>query len=184
MVTPNNIKLLDNHHFLRQFVGISPSFRILRDNVWTEEKVDEFRQEFAKYSQWLIEHPEEIPKNIYRDIESVYKGVDKGTMRPDCKLFGSTTTLMPSGEEPLCYKMFTSDVEDVYDVDVYDKCHGCHINLFCEKGCYEQALKNGEPLEHVCSLYKIMFHYILLMDDKMKNNKMWQDITRSAIEWD
>ena len=182
MVTPNNLNILDNHHFLKQFVGINPSFRILRDDVWTEEKVDEFGIQYNKYIKYFYDHPEDISKNVYRDVESMYMGVQKGTMRPDCKMYGATTTLMPNGEEPLCYKMYASDVVDEYDVDVYKKCHDCSIKLFCEKGCYEQALKNGEPIDHVCKLYKIIFSATARLDEKLGYTEEWQELVRGMIE--
>jgi sulfatase maturation enzyme AslB (radical SAM superfamily) len=182
MVTPNNLNILDNHHFLRQFTGITPSFRILRDNVWTDEKVDEFGKEYNKYIEYLYNHPDEISTNVYRDVESMYMGIQKGTMRPDCKMYGATTTLMPSGEEPLCYKMYASDVVDEYDVDVYRKCHNCEIKLFCEKGCYEQALENGEPIEQVCNLYKIIFSATARLDEKLGYTEEWIETVRGMIE--
>jgi radical SAM protein with 4Fe4S-binding SPASM domain len=182
MVTPNNLKILDNHFFLKQFAEINPSFRILRDNVWTQEKVDEFGKEYHKYIQYLMANPDEISKNVYRDIEAIYMGVQKGTLRPDCKLFGSTTTLMPNGEEPLCYKMYASDVVDDYDVDVYKKCHTCSIKTFCEKGCYEQALKYGEPIEEICNLYKIIFRETARLDQRLSHDEEYTEFVRSIIE--
>ena len=184
MVTPNNLKILDNHFFLKQFAGIYPSFRILRDNVWTTEKVDKFRQEFSKYIQHLKEHPDEIPKNIYREVDALYTGVYKNTMRPDCKMFGSTTTLMPNGENPLCYKLYAGSQEDAYNPELYVKCHSCEIKLFCEKGCYEQVLENGEPIDEVCTIYKIMFNEIIKLDDylQIRGNKMWTNYIRRLVD--
>ena len=184
MVTPNNLKILDNHHYLIHHTGITPSFRILRDNVWTDEKVDEFGKEYNKYIEWFYDRPEEISANIYRDVESIYMGVQKGTMRPDCKMYGATTTLMPDGEEPLCYKIYASDVVDEYDVDVYKKCHDCGIKTFCEKGCYEQVLKNGEPIEQVCNLYKIIFNATARLDEKLGFDEEWQEFVRGLIDED
>lgn len=184
MVTPNNLNILDNHHYIKAKTNMSPSFRILRDNVWTKEKVEQFGQEYNKYIEWFYDRPEEISKNVYRDVESIYMGVSMGTMRPDCKMYGATITLMPSGETPLCYKIYASDVVDEYDVDVYVKCHTCPIKVFCEKGCYEQALKYGEPIEQVCDLYKIIFNATARLDEKMclSRNEGWMELVRSIIE--
>lgn len=182
MVTPNNLKILDNHHYMIHHTGLIPSFRILRDDIWTEEKVDEFGKEYNKYIDWMIERPEDISTNIYRDVESIYMGVEKGTMRPDCKLYGATTTLMPNGDEPLCYKMYASDVVDEYDVDIYKKCHACPIKTFCEKGCYEQALKNGEPLERVCDLYRIIYTATLRLDSRLCYDENWQELIRGIVD--
>jgi sulfatase maturation enzyme AslB (radical SAM superfamily) len=184
MVTPNNLKILDNHFFLKQFGGIYPSFRILRDNVWTQENVEEFSQEFTKYIQHLKEHPTEMPKNIYREVDALYTGIYKNVMRPDCKMFGSTTTLMPNGENPLCYKLYASEEEDAYNPDLYMKCHECEIRLFCEKGCYEQVLKNGEPVQEICTLYKIMFNKVIELDGYLvrTGNEKWAKHIRRLVD--
>lgn len=183
MITPDNMNMVDIHTFFKEQFDILPSMRIIRDDIWSNESVVEFMKNFKDYLNYLTIHPDEIPKWIYREIEYIYKGVIKNEYRPDCKTQLHSECLMPDGSIHLCPKMAVSGVKDEYDDILYKKCKDCDVNIFCEKQCYEQVLKNGEPIDTICDIYKILYHGIIEFDENVRGNQYtpWINYVRTLI---
>lgn len=183
MITPENTEMVDIHKFFVNNFNMLPSLRILRDDVWTEKSVNIYKEKFQEYIGYLVDHPREIPKWIYRETEYIYKGVIKNEYRLDCKSKSHSGCLMPDGSTHLCPKLALSDVKDEYDDILYKKCKECSINTFCEKQCYEQILKNGEPIETICELYKILYHGVIHLDEILQHKQYepWINYVRTLI---
>lgn len=183
MITPDNMNMVGIHKFFLKRFGVFPSLRILRDDVWSNHSVDMYQKEFNKYIDYIIDNPTEIPKWIYRETEYIYKGIIKNEYRPDCKSQLHSDCLMPDGSTHLCPKMALSDVNDEYNDILYEKCKECNINMFCEKQCYEQVLKNGEPIETICKLYNILYHGVMRLDEQIRDNQHqpWINYVRTLI---
>ena len=174
MVYPQNcLSMLDNLKYLHQFGFKSVDLSLVRDDIWTERDVENFKSCIhSVYEYYQKYHLQGGFFNLFRsDIESVRKF---GRKRGFCCFAGvNGCCVTVDGEIYACERFsannkFNYELMDnpfkfksKFDPSSYDKCKNCELEYFCNAGCLYSQIQNGnQPLDCICELYKAIYNEI------------------------
>lgn len=205
-ITPTNMDMAENFTFLVDEFDLIPKFKIVKDNIWTKEDVENFKYSLDQLEEVFIEYfnmgrfvfPSIFEHRLLMMLESSAHQMSK--MRCFVGLsgaaFGSNNKVYP------CARFLTSDYYPIHDgVDVIkdnlyvidsaaslfnDECHKCELGDHCDHICLHQEMLNNGILSNVCELYKAVETKVLDINDRMRENKEWrmylQEQTRRATD--
>ncbi len=206
MVGPQNVSsLCDNLKFFVEKLEISnPDFSLIRDDIWDQGSIDEFKIEIVKLADLQMEYLKQglfsfgffsLPildmfagANFGKRGFSCFAGCNGGAYLPDgifypCMRFGSAR------EFPLLNantgEVYRNNVNTLlnplfHNPQTFNKCKYCSLYHYCNSGChYSQINKDngtitGVPLDSLCQLFKLIYRQTFRIVDTLKTNKNFQ----------
>ena len=213
MLSPNTVSTMTENleFFVDEFDMNNPDFSLVRDDIWSEEDVDNFRKESRRLSDRIIKYYNDginVSIGLYNlAMMDMYQGKTYGKRPFGCFAGCHGVGYFPNGDWYPCarfgaskeYLLMDSDgnlnsdninflnTPKITDPRTYEECNNCELNLYCNAGCtYSQLkIKNGEmtsvPISSVCDLYKIVYNDTLYINDKLKDNVGYKNYLKSII---
>lgn len=183
-IGPPNLNIVDNYRYYTE-LGFTPSFSLVRDNIWKTEDIQKFKVEFEKlcsvYINDLQRNHNYLPDIIRMTLSKLHEGLINKKPYLNCGAGERMLSYMPDGSVFPCVRFGT--LEHTEDVEgLFEKCVCCHLNNFCDKGCYHQAVLNRGPVDSICKLYKIITNEVMNLNKRLKENGIWQVMVKEMIE--
>ena len=196
-VTPDHMNMSENFKFLMDEFQLIPEFKIVRDDIWKTEHVDQFKEEIEKleetYIQYMEKNVESLPfeHNLLMLLESRAHQISK--LR--CFVGNSGVAFGANKKVYPCARFLTSDYYPLYDGDVAlenlsivdefsrkysDDCMKCEQSEFCNNMCLHQEMKNG-LMTNVCDIYKEITEMLIRINHKLKRNETWKKYIREHV---
>jgi len=213
MVSPRNIKTMTENFefFINEYGFMNPDFSIVRDDIWTDEDVEEFKIQLkrlsSKYKEYLkngivcsigffnLYFLDIIFNTLYgkRDF-GCFAGFNGVALYPN-KVFYPCGRFATSGKYPLydidnktLYKENIKLFQDHNIINPKKYCNkDCDIYNVCNGGClYSQFIVNGEeretkPIENVCKILKIIYNEVINITEEMKDDKTFKNVVRTLL---
>ena len=200
MIWPGNTKdMKENFEFLLDWGIDHPDFSIVRDDVWTEDDIIQFRYECERLADFWIEKiksgkPCSVGFLKLAILDLLY-GLVKGNSRCGCFAGTNGGVLMSSGEFYPCARFASKKImkmdeqynfryyQDIFNPKNYDKCEPCDLKQVCNAGCtYSQIMNDNKPLDSICELFHIYYEQAMRVVDECKDERVFQDLVLNYIE--
>jgi uncharacterized protein len=200
MIWPGNVKdMTENFEFLLDYGIEHPDFSLVRDDVWTEEDIIEYRKELIRLTDRYIEKIKAgIPCSIgflrLAILDTLY-GLVKGKRQFGCFAGTNGGVLMSSGEFYPCARFASKKImkmDEQYNFKYYqdkfnpanlDKCQECKLKQVCNAGCtYSQVMNDNKPLDSVCELFFITYEQGMRVVEECKDEVVFQDLILHYID--
>jgi uncharacterized protein len=200
MIWPGNTKdMKENFEFLLDWGIDHPDFSIVRDDVWTEDDIIQFRYECERLADFWIEKiksgkPCSVGFLKLAILDILY-GLVKGKRPFGCFAGTNGGVLMSSGEFYPCARFASKKImkmdeqynfryyQDIFNQKNYDKCEPCDLKQVCNAGCtYSQIMNDNKPLDSICELFHIYYEQAMRVVDECKDERVFQDLVLNYIE--
>jgi radical SAM protein with 4Fe4S-binding SPASM domain len=188
-VTPDYIEMDTNLKFFAKIMNMTPFFKIVRDNIWTDNDVDRFEIYLEKtmkvYKELLAEGIDAFPFNHYieRMVEALfhiptkqrcYVGISGAAFTADRKVYPCARFM--KNENMVLFDGTYND-ENLMKIEEAartfpSECNSCEISHFCDNLCLEQEMKHG-LFKNVCRVNKILFNRIIKLNEELKDEHYW-----------
>ena len=203
MISPASVDtIIDNFEYMYYHLGIIPKFALVRDDIWSKNDIDKFRNIMDKLIDryvYLIKNDEKF-KDMIPDIDLftlpimdciVNKQYGK---RPfSCFAGSGGCAVMPNGDIYPCGRFGSNKLfkygnvleelnkEEIQKINknVYinpveiKECKSCKLYKYCNAGCtYSQIKNNYKPLESICELYHIVYDKAFKWYNILKENNV------------
>lgn len=204
MISPASIPtMLDNVEFMYNTLGIkSLDYTIVRDDIWSEEDIKNFKEQTIKLADLYIDYIErDTDLNICLfslPLLDMIVGKRQGKRPFGCFAGNSGIAIMPNGDMYPCPRFGTNkefkycsvynpDFNNMLELNktVYinpieiEQCKKCKLYTYCNAGCTYSQLKNGsKPLESICKLYHIIYAESLRIFNTFKDKKDYRYLDR------
>lgn len=179
MIHPDNLNLVDNYDFVISRFDMIPNFKLIRDDVWKEDHISKFKEEFRRLCHrceyyLTVEGKNYLPDIIKNSIYRLKMGLVDGVIPSNCGAGTEIHCYSPSGEKYPCERYATNGKKSV-ESSKFEECLKCDISSVCEKGCLFLNEQKGIN-KNLCEIYKIIFEEVIDLNHRMKNNKSWKKI--------
>lgn len=208
MISPQSVSTINENvdFFINNGINYI-DYSIVRDNIWTDNDVNNFEIEINKlvnkYSEYLNDNKNIVIDIFFLPILDMIFGKTVGKRPFGCFVGYNGLAVMPNGDmypcarfgtnKKYCYGNIFDDISaasfDEINTEVYinpveiEKCKSCKLYNYCNAGCsYCQLENDKEPLESVCKLYHIIYIAALKLNNMMKNNSIYKDIIRMKMD--
>lgn len=200
MIWPGNVKdMTENFEFLLEWGVEHPDFSIVRDDVWTEEDLREYRKELIRLTDTYIGKLKSgIPCSVgflRLAILDILFGLVKGKRQHGCFAGTHGAVLMSSGEFYPCARFASKKImkmdenynfkyyQDIFNPHGFDKCTECNLRQVCNAGCtYSQVINNNKPLDSICELFHITYEQGMRVVEECKDEPVFQDLILHYLE--
>lgn len=196
MIYPGNCtNMVENAKFMREFGIFDMDFSLVRDDIWTEEDIQNFKVELHNLADYFIEHiknDEFISIGFFRlmFLDSVL-GLFTDKRHYGCFACTNGCAVSPDGNFYPCQRFAQKNINKYhknYDFNYYiekldpcnyEKCKKCELYRVCNAGCtFEQLKNNNEPLDSICKLYKIEFEELQRVCFELQDSQTFKRIVR------
>ena len=192
-ITPRHMNMAENFRFLMDEFQLIPQFKIVRDNIWSESDVknfklnlDELEKVFFEYfDKGLLHFPSLLEHRLLMLLESAAHQISK--IRCFVGLNGAA--FAPNGKVYPCARFLTDDYYPIFDnvvlkenLDIIDDtaklfsndCQKCELGDHCDYMCLHQEMLNNGVIKNVCEIYKAIESKVLDINDRMRENTEWR----------
>lgn len=195
MVSPASLgTLVDNVNYLVDEWGFTfIDYSLVRDDIWTKEDIEKFRNEIRDLSNLQIEYiknGKDIIIGFYRlYLLDMFFGKKYGKRPFGCFAGNRGIGIMPNGIAYPCARFGTNREYPLYDFindyfyeentkiflkqeninpQTFQACQHCYLYNYCNAGCtYSQMLNSFKPVSSICKLYKILYDECLYIFDEI-----------------
>jgi len=200
MIWPGNVKdMTENFDFLLEYGIEHPDFSIVRDDVWTEADIREYRTELIRLTDsYIAKLKAGIPCSVgflrLAILDTLY-GLVKGKRPFGCFAGTNGGVLMSSGEFYPCARFASKKImlmdenynfkyyQDQFNPKHFDKCEPCDLKQVCNAGCtYSQIMNDNKPLDSICELFHITYEQGMRVVEECREEKVFQDLILHYIE--
>jgi len=198
-VTPQNMNMADNYKFLIEEFNLVPKFKIVRDNIWSDEDVHLFKSELDKleeiYFDYLREGNNLIPKLFEHRLLMLIEGTIHKMDKMRCFVGKNGVAFSPLGKVYPCARFMTSDFLPLFDgknileenlklIDEFankfsNECKKCEISECCDHICLQQEFLNQGVIKNVCEIYKLVTNKVIRINHKLKENDIWTSYVKN-----
>lgn len=194
MIWPGNVKdMTENFEFLLDWGIDHPDFSLVRDDVWTEADLHEYRKELIRLTDRYIDKLKAgIPCSIgflrLAILDTIY-GLAKGKRPFGCFAGVHGGVLMSSGEFYPCARFASKKImqmdekynfqyfQEQFNPQNFNKCEECRLRQVCNAGCsYSQVMNGNKPLDSICELYLITYEQAMRVVHECKDVPVFQDL--------
>lgn len=200
MVWPGNVKdMTENFEFLLDWGIEHPDFSLVRDDVWSEADIREYKVELERLTDRYIEKIKQgVPCTIgllRLAILDVLYGLVRGKRPHGCFAGVHGAVMMSSGEFYPCARFASKKImlidddynfryyKDKFDPRTFDKCKTCGLRQVCNAGCtYSQVMNDNKPLDSICELFHITHEQGMRVVEECKHIPLFQDLMLHLIE--
>ena len=194
MIWPGNTKdMTENFEFLLDWGIEHPDFSLVRDDVWTEADLHEYRKELIRLTDyWIDKLKEGVPCTVgflRLSILDILYGLVKGKRPFGCFAGTHGGVLMSSGEFYPCARFASKKImrmdegfdfkyyQDLFNPQNFDKCEFCNLKQVCNAGCtYSQVTNGNKPLDSICELFHITNEQAMRVVEECKDVPVFQDL--------
>jgi len=191
-VTPRDMDMAENFTFLVDEFNLIPRFKVVRDNIWTKEDIQNFKYSLDQLEEVFIEYfnmgkflfPTLFEHNLLLLLESSAHQIKK--MR--CFVGHKGAAFVPENKVYPCARFFTDDYYPIFDgvvmeenlkiiddtANLFSDCVECELEDHCQFMCLHQEMLNKGVLSNVCELYKTIEMKVLDINDRMREHKEWR----------
>lgn len=172
-------------------------FSLVRDDVWTKEDIINYKNMIDRLGDKWVEYIEKgIPIggglftlsikeylnfkiNNYKRNFSCFSGYNGVAIMPNCDVYpctryGSNRELPIIENDIINYDNYEFFQQEILNPKEIKKCKECVLYNYCNTGCkYSQIKNNYEPIDSICTLYKINFKKAFEIHNKLKDNQLW-----------
>jgi radical SAM protein with 4Fe4S-binding SPASM domain len=196
--------------FIDDFGFYNPDFSIVRDNIWSWEDVDVFKQALHALAEEIIYRfncgtPATVGLFNLMLLDMLF-GSKKGKRSMGCfagcggvgfvgGVFYPCARFGSEGAYPLLDTRtgtyFSENIEKLKspsfcDPRAYADCEGCEIRRYCNGGCNKSLLEYGEgvmakPIPQVCALYKSVASETLWIHQQLKFNDTYKSYIKGLV---
>lgn len=199
MVAPSSLgTMVDNVKYLVDEWGfVNPDYSLVRDDIWSEEDIENFRNEIRDLSNLQIEYitkGKDVLIGFFRlySLDMIF-GKKFGKRPFGCFAGHHGMGIMPNGIGYPCARFGTKREYPIYDFNTnyfyegifkifqdekntnpqtFEKCKKCYLYNYCNAGCTYSQMKNGfKPIDSICKLYKILYDECLYIFDEIGTNE-------------
>jgi len=200
MIWPGNVKdMTENFDFLLDYGIEHPDFSLVRDDVWTEADIKEYRTELIRLTDsYIAKLKAGIPCSVgflrLAILDTLY-GLVKGKRPFGCFAGTNGGVLMSSGEFYPCARFASKKImlmdenynfkyyQDQFNPKNFDKCEPCDLKQVCNAGCtYSQIMNDNKPLDSICELFHITYEQGMRVVEECREEKVFQDLILHYIE--
>lgn len=204
MISPSVVPIMnDIFNDLIDNLGIEcPDFTIVRDDIWTKNDIQIFKQEVKKLADNFISRFKKgkIVSNGFfvLAIKDSLMYMKHKMKRPfTCYSGTDGIAIMPSGDIYPCarcgseklYKLFDNNKliqsnfnifnNEYTDLRNMEECKNCSIYNICNTGCkVNQIHNNNNPLNSVCELTKSIYNEAFRIHEELKSCSNWLEVIR------
>ena len=206
MVSPASLPtLVENFKFfIDECAFPCPDFALVRDDIWSWEDVDLFKDKIVDLAEETIIRFEagsaNMPGFFSLMLADIFIGATNGKRPMGCFAGCSGVGFLPNGIYYPCarfgseksFPLLDTTTEHLYleNIDelkkptfcnpkAYKSCVGCDIRLYCNGGCNKSFFKKGrnkqaEPIPQLCELFKTIFKETLRVHNRLKNMPLYK----------
>lgn len=197
MIYPENVQdMCKNFEYLRNEWNLKHiGFTIVRDDVWTNESIEIFRQEFKKLRvlyTTILRSNIDISIGLFDNwLNNIYLGLKNIKFTNMCFAGCNGLGISPDGEFYGCQRFASNNQFKLSEYDLnniakyanqenYSKCQTCNIRKFCRELCKYSVIKNNNtPISSVCELYHIIVQETL----ELLHDLNYSSILAKKIKW-
>lgn len=185
MISPEHLNMRENYLFFLNEFEMVPNFKIVKDNIWSPNKVEEFKIELKKLLDEYVSILETTNQNCLPGFIQNYflktiDGLIRNVTVENCGAGRDHVAYMPNGEKFECARFGTNKTKCLYNV--FRKCEKCDIYDICEKGCLYDNQLIGSPSDELCKLYHVIYEEVIKLNNRLKNNGQWQDTVMGLLK--
>jgi radical SAM protein with 4Fe4S-binding SPASM domain len=205
MISPGTLiskfSMADNYKWFVNAMGSHyPDFTLVRDNIWNGKTLHLFRtqiKELADQTILFIEDELETMPGIF----SLYMldtiiGEKYGKREFACFAGCGGAGFMPNGWVYPCARFgsnLDSPVANSINKDIYirldginpktfTKCLNCELRQYCNTGCTYEQVKNGGPVDDVCTLFKMCYEQAYRITETLKNTETFHNTIKQIVK--
>lgn len=200
MIWPGNTKdMTENFEFLLSWGIEHPDFSIVRDDVWTEDDLHDYRRELIRLTDcYIAKLKAGIPCSVgflRLAILDILYGLVKGKRPFGCFAGTHGGVLMSSGEFYPCARFASKKImkmdsdydfkyyQDIFNPQNFDKCEPCQLKQVCNAGCtYSQVTNGNKPLDSICEIFHITNEQAMRVVEECKDVPVFQDLILHYLE--
>lgn len=205
MISPGTLvskeSLSDNYMwFIHSMENYYPDFTLVRDNVWTEKTINLFKKEIKDLADTVINYIKEGTETM-PGIFSLYMldtilGEKHGKRSFGCFAGCAGAGFLPNGWVYPCAR-FGSNLDipiansinkGIYKVKLeginpkaFTKCLKCELWQYCNTGCTYEQIRNGGPINDICTLFKMIYGQAYRITEELKNNETFCNIMKKIV---
>jgi len=212
MVSPSCVYTMTENFewFVDEYGMNSPDFSLVRDDIWSDDDINNYEFECRRLADRVIKYYEEgINANVgffqLYALDLIF-GKAKGKRPFGCFAGCHGAGFMPNGDIYACAKfgsnkqlkiansndkIIIKKVSDYFldfkitNPQTFKKCLKCELYSFCNAGCTYEQIKNvgmySVPINNVCKLFKITYKETMRITKKLKNNKLYKEMLINII---
>jgi len=189
---------------VQEFGIFNPDYSIVRDDIWSIQDINVFEKESRRLSNRIIKYFQEgqnVSVGFYvLALMDMINGKVRAKRPFGCFAGCHGVGYFPNGDFYPCARFGTDksfllmDKEgelkneniqtllnpQVSDPRTYPECQSCKLFNFCNAGCTYSQLKIregkyiSEPLQSVCSLFKIIYKDTIYINEALKENSLYK----------
>lgn len=210
MVSPASLgTLVANIKYLVSDWGLtSPDLTIVRDDIWTDDDVEHFREEIRDVSNLQIEYIKDnkpVMIGFYQlYLLDMFIGYKYNKRDTGCFAGKKGMAYMPNGICYPCARFGTNREYPIYDLvngiiykdnynmfidykfhnpKFFDDCLNCVYYQGCNAGCtYSQMKNDNRPIKNVCKLFDILYNESFYVFNQLKYNKQFIGMLTSKLK--
>jgi radical SAM protein with 4Fe4S-binding SPASM domain len=184
MIGDGNYNLLENWLFIKDKIGTNSELTLIRDRgVWSMDNIKPLIAGIDELFEWYeASDGGDMPQFILFYFRHFLLYETKQVVVDSCgagknTLFYSNDKIVPcvrfNGEEEA-----ESKIEEFREMDA---CKKCSVRNYCKKGCLFEQIKNNEPIEELCIIYRHIYNRISAMVGSMNKNNNFLKITQEEV---
>lgn len=185
MIGSGNYNLLENWLHIKNKLGTNTELTLIRDRgVWTMDNVGPLIAGIEELFEWYENSDgSDMPQFILFYYRHFLLYESKGVVVNSCG--AGKETLFYSKDKVVPCVRFNGEAEAESKIDDFremEACKKCSVRNYCKKGCLFEQIKNNEPIEELCIIYRSIYNRISVMVGVMAKNNNFLSITRQEIE--
>lgn len=187
MIPPKkSYTIVQNYKWFLEEFGMIPNFKIIKDNIWSENDAKQFNREFGglclSYGNRLRLKQENCLPGIIQHYFLLMVDSITGNFNSFCGAGVNHIAYMPDGSKHQCARFGSLPI--LYMNPFFMKCDDkCEIYDFCEQGCfYDMIWNKGFPSKGLCVVYKSIYHNIIELNHWLIDNQQWQTIVMQLLK--
>lgn len=198
-VTPDHMNMSENFEFLMNEFQLIPEFKIVRDAIWNEDHVEQFKLELQKLKQTYFKYIKQNVKSFpfEHQLLMMLESRNHQMKKMRCFVGNSGVAFGRNKKVYPCARFLTDDYYPIYDengvntenltiIDDFsnkftDECMNCEQTEFCDNMCLHQELTNNGLLANVCGVYKAITEVVIDINHELKNDGIWRHYIKENI---
>jgi len=177
----NYVYLLDEFHMIpRMAIMESPEMDDV-DLIIFRSEINKVLDEYVMRLENNLEHC--LPDVFLKFLDSINIGLIKGIPIIDC-LNEDRMICIDSTDEYPCAKYKYQPKSMSNRAKINDICKSCSVYEICPKRCLHTRTELGYDIydSKICEMYKIMLESVILLNNRLKDNHMWQSIIKKLLK--
>lgn len=166
-ITPRHMNMAENFRFLVDEFDIIPSFKIVRDDIWSNADVEKFKLELDKLEQIYFDY-QIMPNLLQHRLDMLIESTKHKIKQMRCFVGHNGAAFAANGKVYPCARFLTNDQLPLHDGHVVEKnltkidgiassfkeCVECELEDHCDFICSYEEMKHGGIINNVCEIYK------------------------------